>query len=213
LVLGICRFLHEHGEVFDKSNLGDYSVMFTESAFNRSYGIRESVPGLQANLPINIVMFLGNLASKVTFPTRRTFHALYRRTVFCPIPSGDVPHVSRFFHVVMCGCIPVVLTYNASTPGHTSYHQMGGASYLDSYPFVDIIDYRRAVVEVPFEFVDIIVEVLASIPQNVIREKQRYLREVRNLFTHDFSGQTFDTFSATLREIVHRLPTKARGGG
>lgn len=206
LVLGICKFLHEHGESFDKSNLDAYSVMFTESNFNISSDMRESLPGMQAATPINIVMFLGSLASKVTFPTRRTFHALYRRTVFCPIPSGDVPHVSRFFHVVLCGCIPVVLTYNASINDHTSFHQSGGASYLDSYPFVDLIDYRRAVVEIPFESVDEIVEILTSIPQSVIREKQSYLRQVRSLFVHDFSGSTFDTFSASLREIVRRIP-------
>jgi hypothetical protein len=214
LVLGICRFLHDHGEDFDRSNLGEYAALFTESTFNRSSGLLEFVPGSQASSssPLNIVMFLGNLTSKATFPSRRTFHALYRRTIFCPIPSGDVPHVSRFFHAVLCGCIPVMLTYNASTPGHTSFHQAGGASYLDSYPFVDLIDYRRAVVEVPFEFVDIIVEVLASIPQSIVRAKQSYLREVRSVFTHDFSGETFDTFSATLREIVSRLPTKAKRG-
>lgn len=207
LVVSILSYLRRHGHVVNSTNLVQYASLFENEIDNDAPlgSLPEKVSTVENEKIENILVYVGDLTAKITFPTRRTFHHVYRKSVFCPIPPGDVPHGSRFFHAILCGCIPVVLTFNASVPGFTSWHMDQGAPYIDSYPFTNKIDYRRIVVEVPGKDIDRLVEILQEVRQDVVRSKQQYISEVRNMFVHDYSGGVADSFSYLLPEIVKRF--------
>lgn len=210
LVVSILSHLRRHGHVVNTTNLLDYKYLFEmkEDLINQSIAGEGSdlhEQNLGKKKVLNILVHVGDLAAKAPFPSRRSFNHIYRRSIFCPIPPGDVPHGSRFFHAVLSGCIPVVLTFNASIGGFTSWHMEKGAPYQDSYPFVDKIDYRKIVVEISGNNIDSIVEILQEISEETIAEKQAYMRKIRNYFINDFSGSEPDLFSLLLSEILDRL--------
>jgi hypothetical protein len=101
-------------------------------------------------------------------------YGLYRRAIFCPILAGDITWQRRFFDVMACGCLPVVMSYKLSLP-HTQKDNMSGIqkdmqnnwtehhswfvpehafeigdtwSVRESYPYLEHIDYRGFTVEV-----------------------------------------------------------------
>ncbi len=220
MIIGILLYLRHHGFDVNATNLNQYAPLFASLGSRRCCSgdgdcdeascVAAAAEDAGSRLTgVNILVNLGDLTRSDSFPTRRTFHEAYRNSVFCPIPPGDVPHVSRFFHAVLCGCIPVVISFPGSSPGTESWHQEFGAAVIDSYPFPDDIDYDRLVVRIPAMFIDNLVEALLDISLDVIREKQEYIALVRNLFIHDYFGQVKDAFSLQLLEILRRLPHAA----
>lgn len=211
LVIGILSYLVQFGHSLNTTNLYQYAGLFEQrEKFSLSSAVKEKPLAAnsfttESKKAPNVLVHVGDLSAKRTFPSRRTFNHVYRNSIFCPIPPGDVPHGSRFFHAILSGCIPVVLIFNSSVPGLVSWHMDRGAPWVDSYPFTNKIDYPKIVVQVPAQDIISIVEVLQAVPDEVIREKQQYMLQIRNYFINDYSGKVVDSFSCTLLEILDRL--------
>jgi hypothetical protein len=135
LVVSILTYLRKHGHVVNTTNLEEYKGLFeqvdlitdsvsevevVEEAEGR-ISLDKAGPGNKHRVD-NILVHVGDLQAKIPFPSRRTFHHVYRRSVFCPIPPGDVPHGSRFFHSVLSGCIPVTLLLTCNSFYYSSYN-------------------------------------------------------------------------------------------
>jgi len=128
-------------------------------------------------------------------------YALYRRSIFCPVLAGDTTWQRRFFDVVACGCIPVVVSYELTSGafrGHTKhYHNSdnnnaGDAlppvswfaresgrfantySVQESYPFVDTIDYASFVVEsMALEYFNLTAKMIVTTIESLLNEPGR----------------------------------------
>lgn len=209
LVISILSFLRRQGHIVNTTNLVSYAHLFERDVGKSKIPVcsDKNYNDLQCSRhkAVNILVHVGDLAAKVVFPTRRTMTHVYRRSVFCPIPPGDVPHGSRFFHAALSGCIPVVLTFEASIKGQISWHMDKGAPFTDCYPFSDRIDYTKIVIEIPGHRIDEITEILQDVPYEVILEKQKNLQLIRNFFIHDYSGVHSDTYSYLLAQILANL--------
>ena len=98
-------------------------------------------------------------------------YGLYRRSILCPILAGDISWQRRFFDVMACGCLPVVMHYKLTLPfvnqtneavqlekdwtNKYSWYvpeqhiEIGNTwSVRESFPFVDEIDYKSFTVQV-----------------------------------------------------------------
>jgi hypothetical protein len=88
------------------------------------------------------------------------FYQTYEDSIFCPVMAGDASWQQRFYDVMLCGCIPVVLEWITTHPGGRSWHvPHNGASVWETYPFPKgkfgggdaalEVDYDSFVVRVP----------------------------------------------------------------
>lgn len=93
--------------------------------------------------------------------------SLYSRTVFCPVPAGDSYTRKAIFDSILLGCIPVLFT-----KGSIIQYR-----WFMSEEEVDEVSVYIPMFDVVTKDVDH-VAVLAAIPPEVIRRKQRKIREI-----------------------------------
>ena len=76
-----------------------------------------------------------------------SIYDLYSKSIFCPVLPGDIAWQRRFFDVINCGCIPVVISYPINknpkhntrswyVPEDNSYGIDDTWSVEETYPFV-----------------------------------------------------------------------------
>jgi len=139
---------------------------------------------------------------------------MYQDSIFCPTLPGDTPPQKRFFDVIMMGCIPVVLEFDSGQEGKKSWHQDGGHSLDNSYPWIKgsnsthpkkEIDYRSFVVVVSGG-VQNVRPTIEALMQNYteIRRRQLTLMKYAPYFSYGMGADAHkypDAFSKILESL------------
>eukprot|EP00927_Polykrikos_kofoidii_P031169 TRINITY_DN26832_c0_g4_i1.p1 TRINITY_DN26832_c0_g4~~TRINITY_DN26832_c0_g4_i1.p1 ORF type:complete len:949 (+),score=92.72 TRINITY_DN26832_c0_g4_i1:242-2848(+) len=141
-------------------------------------------------------------------PSASTWALALRRAVFCPVFPGDNTFRMRLFHVVIAGCIPVVIKF----PGQ-SWYRRHGPSVERSFPFASRIDWHGLAVELPHDpqseaFSDWarrLVPTLLRLSPEELRARQSRLAAAAPLLQYDFEGRRPDAFTAILDELAARV--------
>ena len=58
-----------------------------------------------------------------------------------------------------------------------------------------------------------LVEAIVALDRRELERKRQRLAAVRHLFMYDWSGDTFDAFSAMMHDVCQALPVRAAGLG
>ena len=156
----------------------------------------------------------------------------YPNSILCPILPGDTTWQRRFFDVMACGCLPVVISYplkpnskrgnrtswflpEPTTSKHTVHRHVW--SVEETYPFTDIIDYRSFVVECPgnhthpedmSHIIPTCIEDLITNHPDIIQQKQEALRKVvlKVLYGVGPDAHRYDdAFAQLIRSLRHYL--------
>jgi len=152
---------------------------------------------------------------------------LYQNATFCMILPGDGPAQKRFFDAIMSGCIPVVISFPATTdPGSPAWWKN---SYVNqtlsirvSYPFPKGffagsrglgIDYPSLVVETcGLECIKPTLERVIANETELLRLRQN-LRRHASLFSYGLEANShrfFDAFALVLTQLGHYLQRLTR---
>lgn len=173
--------------------------------------VQNSWPETLGGLPYAIrVMTRGNK------PPSRFFTHMYKDSIFCPTLPGDTPPQKRFFDVILMGCIPVVLAFDTHD-NYTSWHQPGGRSIYDSFPWIkgsnnthpqNEIDYHSFVVEV--RGVENFLPTIEALMQNYteIRRRQLNLMKYASYFSYGMGVDSHaypDAFTKILESLRYHL--------
>jgi hypothetical protein len=81
----------------------------------------------------------------------------YEDSIFCPVLAGDVAWQSRFFDVIMSGCLPVVLSWQIPEGNATSWFvphynvRPSTSTIQESYPFAKGVFRGDATIELDYE--------------------------------------------------------------
>lgn len=105
-------------------------------------------------------------ASKVIALKVSDIAEMYKRSVFCPIPNGDVHTSKRFFCAIAAGCIPVIIA----------------DGFQPVYP--SILDWTKFSIQLPQSEVIAgdLMTILNKIPTSTVSALQAELARVRNKF-------------------------------
>ena len=146
-------------------------------------------------------------------PRERSHHM--QNSTFCVCPPGDYPYTLRLFQAILNLCVPVVFTFESHVSGLRSWYKHNGSTAEDSLPFPWMIDYEKAVIEIPFGSVP---QGATSHPQTApplngewfpvgdllkqVPEKVAYLASIRHLLNYEMaSSGKEDAFSGIINGI------------
>ena len=154
-------------------------------------------------------------------------HALMSDSLICPIVQGDLPYQHRLFDALACGCVPLLLSYRSPTdpscetwswdPRNRSV-QSGAARMtvpdalclLDTLPYGESVDWEAITVRIDASALagGQLAEAIAALDQQALGHKRRRLEKLRHLFVWDWTGETYDAFSAWMAELCTVLPPR-----
>ena len=156
-------------------------------------------------------------------------HALMSDTLLCPILQGDLPYQHRLFDALACGCVPLLLRYRYPTPANKACETWSwdsrnrsvqkGATRVtiptdiclaNTLPYHESVDWASITVRIDARAMadNRLAGAIAGLDRRVIAQKRRRIETIRHLFIYDWSGSTFDAFSATMRELCRVLPAR-----
>lgn len=135
------------------------------------------------------------LASSMMSPPEAV--ELVRSSTFCLCPTGDSKgFTARFYFTLLHGCLPVRVDGWARNTTATPA----------TYPFAQLINWDRIVIDVPPDRLDTLLPRLARMPASELEDRQNYLRHVAHwlLFDHDQHAH-HDASAAVIHTIQQRL--------
>ena len=222
--------------------------------------IGEELVRLNESVPIEYHPF-GNHHHMSSLSPQAAFETM-RETALCPIAQGDLPYQHRLYDVLVAGCVPLFLQYDATDglpagvrppalqPGRrgevtgcaappppparrahaceawsweprtqSSFWHGGGlenahACVASALPFPSSVPWRAVSVRLDAARLQRHGELAAGLrallqgPHGVAEEvrcARERLRSVRKLFVYDWSGASFDAFSALTVELCRLL--------
>jgi hypothetical protein len=151
-------------------------------------------------------------------------------SLLCPIAMGDLPYQHRFYDSLVAGCLPLVLTSRRMESGvpcdlwswapdqryvHWASYKPGtqfcrnatnpcSASYEKSYAFSRSIPYSQIAVQLDANYTELFSDIL-NLDYMELLKRRTLLDKYRKYLVYDWSGQSFDAFSATLYDICHAM--------
>eukprot|EP00026_Physarum_polycephalum_P020772 Phypoly_transcript_23573.p1 GENE.Phypoly_transcript_23573~~Phypoly_transcript_23573.p1 ORF type:complete len:128 (+),score=14.12 Phypoly_transcript_23573:188-571(+) len=117
---------------------------------------------------------------------------------FFALAHPEIHLVEAFWDAVTVGCINVIYENNVK------------------YPFDDIINYEDLAVYIPEQLANYTIDILKSIPENKIKEKQNYIEKHREKFQYTIVPNTTtelytnDAFDMILAEVYKYLNISER---
>ena len=162
------------------------------------------------------------------------YEKYYPNSILCPVLPGDTTWQRRFFDVMACGCLPLVVSYPVLP---NSKKQVNRTSWFlpdprlstqsvfntdvwsveETHPFTDTIDYSSFVIECPGNYthpsdmshiVPACIENLISNHAEIIKQKQDALQQsvVKVLYGVGPDAHVYDdAFAQLIRSLRHYL--------
>ena len=118
-----------------------------------------------------------------------------RKSVFCLQPEGNSATRKSFYDAIMCGCIPVIFTYN----------------YKVRYPFEEKIDYGKLTVTINQKEVKhsgSLYSILSKLDNTTIFEKQQYMYKVMNYLQYSYPILNGTKHDDAMQYIMDEIGTK-----
>eukprot|EP01012_Entosiphon_sulcatum_P037979 TRINITY_DN4899_c0_g3_i3.p1 TRINITY_DN4899_c0_g3~~TRINITY_DN4899_c0_g3_i3.p1 ORF type:complete len:513 (+),score=44.78 TRINITY_DN4899_c0_g3_i3:257-1795(+) len=146
--------------------------------------------------------------------------SLLGRSRVCFLTPGDLPAQKRLFDSIHAGCIPAVFDFgfapNNYSKGEHDYQwdrvwwaglTRKGATWWQSLPFPDVIDYTKLVITIPWRTycLKTFMQALADIPEEEITRREQGLARASQLLSYDPTGETVDAFSLVLRAVLDHV--------
>ena len=136
-------------------------------------------------------------------------------SVFCPIPTGDLPWQHRLYDSIVAGCIPVVVeTVSANGCVDHYWHkddkdigtEIPVSFTADScmeltYPFASKINWRDVSIPLHVFESNRTLDFLLGLSKEEIDRRRKNLASMRGTLLYDWSGKTKDAFSMALGEM------------
>ena len=114
--------------------------------------------------------------------------ALYNRSTFCVLVPGDSAMTPRLFSFTAAACIPVIVR-----PGDLLW------------PYEPDLDYSTFAIDVGFEDLPRLAEIIANVSEAEVRRKRERLREIYRMFVwDDREGGAYEAVMAAVMARVRR---------
>lgn len=114
---------------------------------------------------------------------RACYRREMRRSVYCLCPRGWSPWTLRAYSAMMAGCIPVIL-----------------ADEIE-FPYENFLNWNALTVKIPEAQAEDVVQILRSIPQSVVEQKQAAIARVWKMVTWKHPAEPGDAFHTVMADL------------